>query len=177
MFAIINNFEDFSNDLEEGKFVLVTSENIMYVVKDGSLVDSEEVYGNFEEVSYSIINEGFFSEEEAFIFEDAPYYQEGLYGEIYCVNFTASKIKSLSQNPGELSIVNLSNEPLMFSNFQESDIINFKVFTDFEKHPDQILDPDSSNFISLGYNVKIENALIEGPIRISILRLGNIDAK
>ena len=85
MFTIIQNAEDFSNNLEDGKFVLVTSENKMNVVQNGTLVDCEQVYGEFEEVAYSIINEDFFSQEEAIVFEEAPFYQEGKYGQVYYI--------------------------------------------------------------------------------------------
>ena len=174
MFEIINSVEDFSSNLEEGKFVLVISENIMYVVKDETLINCEDIYENFEEVAYSIMDEGFFSKEESYIFEDAPYYQEGMFGEVYCITFTANKIKSLDENPGELSIVNSSNEVSMYSSFQETEMVNFKLFMLFEDPSSEISKEYPKDFISLGYNVKIENALVEGPIKISISRLGNI---
>jgi len=185
MFTIIENVEDFSNDLEDGKFVLVTSENKMNVVQNGILVDCEEVYGDFEEVAYSVINEDFFSQEESIVFEEAPFYQEGKPGEVYYINFTANKIKSLDENPGTFTMVNLLNETIMFSNFQESSLVNFKIFVIQKKIINKVLNPESSereisentsesNFFSMAYNVKIENALIEGPIKISIHRLGNV---
>jgi hypothetical protein len=184
MFTIIENVEDFSNNLEDGKFVLVTSENKMNVVQNGTLVDCEEVYGDFEEVAYSIIDEDFFSQEEAIVFEEAPFYQEGKYGEVYYVNFTANKIKSLDENPASFTMINLSNETAMFSTFQESSLVNFKLFIILKKTEGRTLNLETNeleidkdlynNFFSLAYNIKIENALIEGPIKISIHRLGNV---
>lgn len=185
MFTIIENIEDFSNDLEDGKFVLVTSENKMNVVQNGALVDCEEVYGNFEEVAYSVINEDFFSQEESIVFQEAPFYQEGRYGEMYYVNFTANKIKSLDDSPLNFTMINSSNEVVMFSSFKDSSLVNFKLFIIDEKVVRKILNSETNdweisennlenNFFTMAYNIKIENALIEGPIKISIHRLGNV---
>jgi hypothetical protein len=185
MFHVIENVEDFSNNLEDGSFVLATIENKMNVVQNGVLVDCEEVYGNFEEVAYSVINEDFFSQEEAIVFEEAPFYQEGKYGQVYYINFTANKVKSLDENPGTFTMVNLSNETVMFTNFTESNLVNFKLFVIMDETTDGVFNKDTNqweipqdqsedNFFTIAYNVKIENTLIEGPIKISIHRLGNI---
>jgi hypothetical protein len=93
--------------------------------------------------------------------------------------------KALDENPGTLTMVNLLNETVMFTSFTESNLINFKLFFIMDKTPytsfnkelnkwemseNQLID----DFFTIAYNIKIENALIEGPIKISIHRLGNI---
>ena len=82
-------------------------------------------------------------------------------------------------------MINLSNETVMFTNFSESDLVNFKLFVIMDETTDGVFNKDTNqweipqsqledNFFTIAYNVKIENTLIEGPIKISIHRLGNI---
>lgn len=174
MFTVVQSFDTLPVEANEGELFFCSLESTVYAYSNNIWVSYEEFVGGFEEIA-SVTSTEFNTNTEAFVFNDAPFFEEYRLGYLYPVQFTANSLVSNNDFNFDFTIVADTGIELVHSSakqiFYPNIVSYYFINQDINNNLNEtVVNSFDSKTYSAGFNVKASNITINGPITLSLFK-------